>query len=235
MSMPPHHLSSTSESNMNIVNGHHLNSSSSSLGSNNKKQHRPPPAGGFSYTSADHNVTEESNGDLLDVSTLSRDHDDEKQIKTKLYLKNEINFYTYSKCKFRLNMRKEVFSPSETIDNPILLDIIFWQIVNDVYLPNCIRLNDDECQQLQKLLKSEGIHSYNPNVYSAKPQFKRAVIERAREFSSYFCRLYSVTGIKNYSNVDYLGVSHSGVTLFHREQTNSMSKHDYFNPVQKFG
>lgn len=234
MSMPPHHLSSTSETNMNIVNGHHLNSSSSSSGSNNKKQHRPPPTGGFSYTSGDHNAAEESN-DLLDVSSLSRDHDDEKQIKTKLYLKNEINFYTYSKCKFRLNMRKEMFSPSETIDNPILLDIIFWQIVNDVFLPNCIRLTDDECQQLQKLLKSEGIHSYNPNVYSAKPQFKRAVIERAKEFPSYFCRLYSVTGVKNYSNVDYLGVSHSGVTLFNREHTNSMSKHDYFNPVQKFG
>lgn len=33
---------------------------------------------------------------------------DEKQVKTKLFLKNEINFYTYSKPKFRLNIRKEV-------------------------------------------------------------------------------------------------------------------------------
>lgn len=33
---------------------------------------------------------------------------DEKQVKTKLFLKNEINFYSYSKPKFRLNMRKEV-------------------------------------------------------------------------------------------------------------------------------
>lgn len=32
----------------------------------------------------------------------------ERQIKTKLYLKNEINFYAYSKPKFKLNLRKEV-------------------------------------------------------------------------------------------------------------------------------
>lgn len=36
------------------------------------------------------------------------DIDESKQIKTKLYQKNELNFYAYSKPRFRLNLRKEV-------------------------------------------------------------------------------------------------------------------------------
>ncbi|KAH9517053.1 hypothetical protein DERF_007753 [Dermatophagoides farinae] len=234
---PPPSSSDTPSFGDHLANGHHHSSASSLISSG--KKHRIP--GGFSYTAMDTpdgdvgqspmKSLEKNNN--FDSSTLSRDDHHEKQIKTKLYLKNEINFYAYSKCKFRLKMRKEMFTPSETIENPILLDLIFWQIVQDVYLPNCIRLNDEESQQLQKLLKSEGIHSYNPNVYSAKPQFKRIVIERTKEFPGYFCRLYSVNGGKTLPQVDYLGVTHAAVYLFKREK-NSNSKHDYLSVVEKF-
>lgn len=112
-----------------------------------------------------------------------------------------------------------MFSPSESIDNPILLDLIFWQIAADLYSGNCIRLSDDESQQLQKLLKSEGVHSYNPQMYSPKSGFKRAVIEAAKELPNYFSRLYVVSGEKSFSNVDYLGVSHAGVNLLKRDKT----------------
>jgi len=123
-----------------------------------------------------------------------------------------------------------VFSPSETVDNPILLDLIFWQIVSDVYSGNCIRLNEDDSQQLQKQLKSEGVHSYNPSMYSPKSAFKRAVIEAARELPTYFCRLYVVSGGKSMSSVDYLGVSHSGVNLLRRDKT---AKHDSLAVIEK--
>ncbi|KAH9423690.1 hypothetical protein DERP_005271 [Dermatophagoides pteronyssinus] len=250
---PPPPPSLDIQSDGHMINGHrdnHHHSSTNSLISADKK-HRQPQPGGFSYTAMDtpdgdiiggHQSssiqrTSAEKNNHFDSSTLTRD-DHEKKIKTKLFLKNEINFYAYSKCKFRLKMRKEMFTPSETIENPILLDLIFWQIVNDVYQTNCIRLNDNECQQLQKLLKSEGIHSYNPNVYSAKQQFKRSVIECAKEFPSYFCRLYSVNGGKTLSNVDYFGISHSSVYLFKREKNSTIninSKHDdYLSIVEKF-
>lgn len=106
------------------------------------------------------------------------------------------------------------------------MDLIFWQIVSDVYSSNCLRLNEEETVQLQKTLKSEGVHSYNPSMYSPKTVFKRAVIEAARELPVYFSRLYVVSGGKSLSSVDYLGVSHSGVRLLHRDKNgkpNSLS------------
>ena len=123
-----------------------------------------------------------------------------------------------------------MFTPSETIENPILLDLIFWQVVGDVYSGNCIRLTEDESQQLQKQLKSEGIHSYNPAMYNPKSGLKRAVIEAARELPNYFSRLYVVSGGKSMSTVDYLGVSHAGVNLLKREKT---AKHDCLTVIEK--
>ena len=124
-----------------------------------------------------------------------------------------------------------MFSPSETIDNPVLLDLIFWQIVSDVYINNCIRLNEDEQQQLQKTLKSEGIHAYNPSVYNPKASFKRQLIERTKECPNYFSRLYVVSGGKTLSTVNYLGVTHSGVTLVKRDKTSV--QHDCLTLIEK--
>ena len=111
-----------------------------------------------------------------------------------------------------------------------MLDLIFWQVVGDVYTGNCIRLAEEESQQLQKQLKLEGIHSYNPATYSPKSTFKRAIIEMARELPNYFSRLYVVSGGKSVSNIDYLGVSHTGVNLLKRDKT---VKHDCLTVIEK--
>ncbi|KAI2804564.1 Myosin and Kinesin Tail domain protein [Blomia tropicalis] len=143
---------------------------------------------------------------------------EQKQMKTKLFYKNELNYYAYSKPKFKLNLRKELFSPTETIENPILLDLIFWQIVSDVYTGACIRLNNEQTQSLQCRLKAEGIHGYNPSGYSPKTPFKRSLIDAVKELPTYFSRLYVVSGGKTMPNVDCIGVSHSGVHLLHLER-----------------
>ena len=106
----------------------------------------------------------------------------------------------------------------------------------DVYSGNCIRLNDEEVQLLQKQLKSEGVHSYNPSLYSPKSAFKRAIIDAAKELPNYFSRLYVVSGEKSMLNVDYLGVNHAGVNLLRREKTEAVAtvvKHDCLNVVEK--
>lgn len=141
--------------------------------------------------------------------------------RTRLYPKNDISFYAYSKPAFKLGLRKEVFTPSETLGNPIVVDLIFWQIVADVYTPTgaCLRLTETEAAQLQRTLKAEGVHGYNPSVYSTRSAFKKTFIETVREMPNYFARLYVVSGGRAWSAVDYLGVTHAGINLLKRDRT----------------
>lgn len=170
----------------------------------------------------EHVIEELSHSKVIQNGHSYLHHNDEERsfvVKTKLCMKNEINFYAHSKPKFKLRMRKEVFTPSETIDNPILLDLIFWQIVYDVFQQNQggIRLNQTEVDLLLRMVKSENILSYNPSVYSPlRGDLKKAVVEAARSCPNYFSRLYVVSGDKHLPEIDYLGVSHAGVNLIKR-------------------
>ena len=153
------------------------------------------------------------------LHTPVNDHRDQAEHKIdKLFMKNEINFYTYSKPKFRLNLRKEFFTPNENIENPILVDMIFWQIVRDCFSSNCLRFNQTEQQHLMKILKSEGITNYAPHPHGPKSSFKRTVIETVKGFNLYFSRLHVVTGTKRFTSMDYFAVSHHGICIVRRER-----------------
>ncbi len=56
------------------------------------------------------------------------------------------------------------------------------------------------------------------NVFSNQHKLstKKAIIEVAREFPTYFARLYPVTSGQNPEDAQYLAVSHSGVRLVKR-------------------
>jgi myosin-15 len=112
----------------------------------------------------------------------------------------------------------QVFSPQETIDNPLILHLIFCQIVKDAHSSTCIRLTQEEKFKLQSQLQSHGINT--SNIYSSSPklQAQKSIIDFARELPTYFCRLYPVSGGRNLPNVHLLGVSHSGVRLIQRER-----------------
>lgn len=73
-------------------------------------------------------------------------------IKTTLYGPNGAPFLTYSKVPWQLRVRKEVFTPTEKLDNPLLLHLVFCQIAQDVTAPACIRLNREEKRKLTQLM-----------------------------------------------------------------------------------
>lgn len=140
-------------------------------------------------------------------------------IKTKkLYPPVHSYALTYSKVPWELKVRKEVFSPSEKIESPMMLNLIFCQIVRDAYSSNCIRLNREERQKLRLQLNNYNIKLDNMISSDHKLPVQRNIIEFAKELSAYFCRLFAVSGGRNLPTVELLGVSHSGVRLFKREK-----------------
>lgn len=70
---------------------------------------------------------------------------------TKLYPPSSAAFFTYNRVPWKLNVRKEVFSPSEKLTNPLAIHLVFCQIVNDVLVSNCIRINREQRSDMKKV------------------------------------------------------------------------------------
>ena len=67
-------------------------------------------------------------------------------------------YLTYVNVPWSLSVRKEVFSPNETLTNSMAIDLIFYQIVRDVLSQPCVRVPDLGRTEVQKLLgKSVGL------------------------------------------------------------------------------
>lgn len=70
-----------------------------------------------------------------------------------------------------------------------------------------------------QLLSGYGITLSTMSSQSIKQTVKKNVVEIAKEWGTYFCRLYPVSGGQTNRVVQYLGVSHSGIRLIRREKT----------------
>ncbi|RWS08858.1 Unconventional myosin-XV-like protein, partial [Dinothrombium tinctorium] len=147
-----------------------------------------------------------------------RDQQMLEAVKTKLFPPNSCYYLTYNKVNWRFRVRKEIFLPSEKIESPLMLHLVFCQIVKDVYSSNCIRLTREEKKKFQRQLQNYGITTENVNSSIHKLPVQRNIVEFAKEFPTYFCRLYPVSGGRNLPNVSLLGVSHSGIRLIQRER-----------------
>ncbi|XP_071797205.1 unconventional myosin-XV-like isoform X2 [Asterias amurensis] len=127
-------------------------------------------------------------------------------------------FYTYNRVRWRLYIRKEVFTPGERLDNPMAQQLIFYQIVTDTFSKSCIRMSREEKRSVRDMLDPEGI---NPQNAGQKTKLKKDVIEMVRKFPLYFSRLYPVTGSRTNRQVELLGISESGIRLIKREYDQS--------------
>ena len=99
-----------------------------------------------------------------------------------------------------------------------MIQLVFFQILQDAFSSTCIRLTSEEKLKLQSQLKISGIDRSNILSCNPKINVKRNMIEMVKEFPTYFSRLYPISGGRNLSNVDLLGISHSGVRLIKRER-----------------
>lgn len=149
------------------------------------------------------------------------------QTQTKLFPLPQTSFLMYTNTRWELRIRKEVFSPAETLNDPKATHLIFAQVVREVIAGTTIRLTLSEICQLRSLLSEFGVTESNVNAAAAhKPHVKKAIIEQCRKFPNYFARIFPVsTGAagqrQNRSGnhlPELLGVSHSGLRLLRRDR-----------------
>lgn len=165
-------------------------------------------------TSTSNNIVEE----LAPKPKQLIDYSEFEGMKTKLFqIKREL-FLTYQDVPWTLRLRKEVFSPKEKLEYTAILDLVFCQVVRDVYNPGCIRMTKEERFKMRDLLDIHNIHKGNYLMKNQTENVKRIIVDTAKEFPTYFCRLFPVAGGMKYPHVIYLGVNHSGIYLVTREK-----------------
>ncbi|XP_070616344.1 unconventional myosin-XV [Erythrolamprus reginae] len=135
---------------------------------------------------------------------------EDETVETKLYGRSSEEFYGYSNVSWKIYLRKEVFYPKETINSPLLLDLLFRQIFNDTLSDTCIRLSEEEKLHMKALFAENKLDSFSP---VADESVKKEIIRVAREnWEVYFSRLFPATGSVG-TGVQILAVSDTGIKL----------------------
>ncbi|XP_043567559.1 unconventional myosin-XV [Chiloscyllium plagiosum] len=135
---------------------------------------------------------------------------EDERIQTQLHGQPTEGYYTYSKMSCDLCIRKEVFYPKESFHSPVILDLIFRQIVSDTFSETCVRLNKEEQMKMKSLLDENKIQS---STLVKDEAVKRKIVMAAKEaWDVYFCRLFPASGSVG-TGVQILGVSHKGICL----------------------
>lgn len=120
-------------------------------------------------------------------------------------------------CCFIFNI--QVFYPGEQIEDPIALNLIFCQIVRDAFSKHLIRLSSQDREELIAQLQNYGISIENLHSGNHKLNVQRSVIDFAKDqLPTYFCRLYPVSGGRKLSNVNLIGLAHSGLKFIHSDR-----------------
>uniref|UniRef100_A0A4W3JGV5 Myosin XVA n=1 Tax=Callorhinchus milii TaxID=7868 RepID=A0A4W3JGV5_CALMI len=104
----------------------------------------------------------------------------------------------------------QVLYPKDNVSSPVLLDLIFRQILSDALSDTCVRISKEEQLRMRSLLAENKIQASTPVKEEA---VKRKIVLAARDvWEVYFSRLFPATGSVG-TGVQLLAVSHRGVHL----------------------
>lgn len=78
-------------------------------------------------------------------------------VRTTLLDDDITQYLSYKDVPWWLAVRKEVFSPKETLSNPKTIDLIFYQIVRDAVQYPCVRIPAHGRADLKELLGKQEV------------------------------------------------------------------------------
>ncbi|XP_066511963.1 unconventional myosin-XV [Hoplias malabaricus] len=162
---------------------------------------------------------------------VSRDLPVESEtIQTQLHRSSTEEHYTYTNVPWKIFLRKEVFYPKDSWNHPLVLDIIFKQIVTDTFSEACVRITKEERLKMKALFTQ---HKIDQNSDVQDVSVKKTVIAAAREtWEIYFSRLFPASGSVG-TGVQVLAVSHSGIKLL-KTVKSSATAPDYFRVLRPY-
>ncbi|PVD39191.1 hypothetical protein C0Q70_01819 [Pomacea canaliculata] len=139
---------------------------------------------------------------------------------TELYPQNKKYFLMYSKVPWSLLIRKEVgVLASERLDNSTILHLVYCQVVQDVFNNACVRISKEQRIKMRSMLDGHGVEKSNYLTKELSLQVKKVIVDTAKEWPTYFCRLFPIACIGHYADVKYLGISHTGLRFVTRERS----------------
>ncbi|XP_029292905.1 unconventional myosin-XV [Cottoperca gobio] len=155
---------------------------------------------------------------------------EEEIIQTQLHSRTSEEYYTYSNVPWKLYMRKEVFYPKETFNSPLILDLIFRQVVYDTFSEACIRITQEERQKMKALFAENKVDQVSG---MHDESVKKKVVAMARDlWEIYFSRLFPASGSVG-TGVQVLSVSDKGIKLL-KMVKNSSAAPDYFRVLRPY-
>ncbi|XP_061605715.1 unconventional myosin-XV isoform X2 [Phyllopteryx taeniolatus] len=151
-------------------------------------------------------------------------------IQTQLHSRTSDEYYTYTNVPWKLYLRKEVFYPKENLNDPLMLDLVFRQVVHDTFSEACIRITQEERQKMKTLFVENQVDqvvgTHNENV-------KKKVVAMARDsWEIYFSRLFPASGSVG-TGVQVLSVSQKGIKLLKLVRSSSTGP-DYFRVLRPY-
>ncbi|XP_066545291.1 unconventional myosin-XV [Amia ocellicauda] len=181
-----------------------------------KRASPPQPAGSFRSPSA---------------PTVSRElPEDDEKIQTQLHRRNSEEHFTYTNVSWKIYLRKEVFYPKDSFNNPLVLDLIFKQIVNDTFSDACIRITKEERLKMKGLFVE---HQVELSSAVKDESVKKKIVTAARDsWDIYFSRLFPATGSVG-TGVQILAVSHRGIKLLKMVKS-SASSPEHFRVLRPY-
>ncbi|XP_041943714.1 unconventional myosin-XV isoform X2 [Alosa sapidissima] len=151
-------------------------------------------------------------------------------IKTQLHKRSSEEHYTYTNVPWKIYLRKEVFYPKDSFNHPLMLDLLFKQIVHDTFSEACIRITIEERQNMKSLFDENNI-----TLDSAGPDdnVKKKIVTAARDWwEIYFSRLFPASGSVG-TGVQVLSVSHKGIKLLKMVRSSAAAP-DYFRVLRPY-
>ncbi|XP_077396049.1 unconventional myosin-XV isoform X2 [Festucalex cinctus] len=151
-------------------------------------------------------------------------------IQTQLHSRTSDDYYTYTNVPWKLYLKKEVFYPKENLSDPLMLDLVFKQVVNDTFSEACIRITQEERQKMKTLF----VENQVDQLAGSHPEnVKKRVVAMARDtWEIYFSRLFPASGSVG-TGVQVLSVSHKGIKLLKLVRSSSTAP-DYFRVLRPY-
>ncbi|MBN3312141.1 MYO15 protein, partial [Atractosteus spatula] len=153
-----------------------------------------------------------------------------ERIQTQLHRMSSDEHFTYTNVSWKIYVRKEVFYPKDSINNPLVLDLIFTQIVSDTFSDACIRITKEERLKMKALFAEQRVE---PGSVVKDESVKKRIVTMARDsWEIYFSRLFPATGSVG-TGVQILSVSHSGIKLL-KMMKSSASSPEHFRVLRPY-